>query len=323
MGTLFPVFNVSERDRGDAGRRCALVVGVVAAGRAGVAGGAGDDRRRAARGRLSAASRSPWPSRSPTSSATSGRAPAHHGAHRGRHGARRVRVRAVLMLDAGLEQTLVATGQYDNVLVIRRAAQHRDAERRRPRSRRRSSRRCRTSRVGADGAPLVSQGDGGADQRCPSAAAAKPANVVDPRRRAGRASRCGRRCGSSTGGMFRPGTLGDRRRARASPSGFDGARHRRDAALRRRATGPSSASSTPARSGFDSEIWGDAEQMLQAFRRSAFSSVIVAPRRSRRASTRSSASSRPTRGSRSRSSARRASTTTSRRRCRTSSATSA
>ncbi|MGS0758181.1 ABC transporter permease, partial [Roseateles sp. GG27B] len=28
------------------------------------------------------------------------------------------------------------------------------------------------------------------------------------------------------------------------------------------------------RTGFDSEIWGDAEQMLQAFRRNAFSSVV-------------------------------------------------
>src|SRR5207253_1286984 len=28
------------------------------------------------------------------------------------------------------------------------------------------------------------------------------------------------------------------------------------------------------RTGFDSEIWGDAEQMLQAFRRTVFSSVI-------------------------------------------------
>ena len=44
-------------------------------------------------------------------------------------------------------------------------------------------------------------------------------------------------------------------------------RPRRDAALRASATGPSSACSTPAAPGFNSEIWGDAEQLLQAFRR--------------------------------------------------------
>ena len=60
------------------------------------------------------------------------------------------------------------------------------------------------------------------------------------------------------------------------------------------------------RTGFDSEIWGDAEQMLQAFRRHGFSSVIVQARR-RRALRRGQARDRePTRGSRSRRSARRA-----------------
>ena len=50
------------------------------------------------------------------------------------------------------------------------------------------------------------------------------------------------------------------------------------------------------RTGFDSEVWGDSEQMLQAFRRLAFSSVIfrLADRRPLR--RRQGATSSPTRG---------------------------
>ena len=50
------------------------------------------------------------------------------------------------------------------------------------------------------------------------------------------------------------------------------------------------------RTGFDSEIWGDAEQMLQAFRRLAFSIGDLPAGRRRAASTPSRRDSSPTRG---------------------------
>ena len=122
------------------------------------------------------------------------------------------------------------------------------------------------------------------------------------------------------GRMFRPGTVRDRRRASAIAERFEGAGDRRDAALRRPRLDGGRAPSTRGRTGFDSEIWGDAEQMMQAFRRIAFSSVVVQARRRRSLRRAQSARSKPIRGSRSRRSASRASTRTSRRRCRTSSA---
>ena len=73
--------------------------------------------------------------------------------------------------------------------------------------------------------------------------------------------------------MFRPGTS-EIVAGRVDRQRLPGRRRRRDAALRVSATGRSSACSTPAARGFDSEIWGDAEQMMQAFRRNAYSSVI-------------------------------------------------
>ena len=90
----------------------------------------------------------------------------------------------------------------------------------------------------------------------------------DPRLTA-RGSRCGRRCGWSTGRMFRPGTS----EIIAGKGIAERLRRRRTSARRcasRSATGPWSASSTRGGTGFDSEIWGDAEQMMQAFRRTGF-----------------------------------------------------
>ena len=92
MGTLFPVFFVSERDDARCSSRAALVVGVVAAALPGVARGARAHRRRPARGRRDALTRSPWPSLRLHRAQPRG-APAHDGADRGRHGARRLRVR--------------------------------------------------------------------------------------------------------------------------------------------------------------------------------------------------------------------------------------
>ena len=85
--------------------------------------------------------------------------------------------------------------------------------------------------------------------------------------------------------MFRPGHVRDRRRPRDRGGLSRRARSARRCASRS-ATGPSSASSTPARTAFDSEIWGDAEQMMQAFRRARRTpSMHLAPRRRRCAST--------------------------------------
>ena len=51
--------------------------------------------------------------------------------------------------------------------------------------------------------------------------------------------------------------------------------------------------------GFDSEIWGDGEQMMQSFRRNAFSSVVVAARRPGALRRGEGSDSSPTRASRS------------------------
>ena len=74
------------------------------------------------------------------------------------------------------------------------------------------------------------------------------------------------------GRMFRPGTsevVTGRSIATASAAPRSARR-----CASPRATGRSSACSTPGAPAFNSEIWGDAEQMLQAFRRTGYSSML-------------------------------------------------
>lgn len=176
----------------------------------------------------------------------------------------------VLMLEQGLRQTLVSTGAYDNALVIRRAAGT-EVQSAVDRTQAAVLESRPEVALGPDGVPLVSKevvvlislGKKGSG---------KPSNVVI--RGVGEAGLTLRpQVKIIEGRTFRPGSseiivgrsieerfsgvaLGERLRFGMREwtivGLFDGGR-----------------------SGFDSEIWGDADQMIQAFRRSMFSSVLV------------------------------------------------
>jgi ABC-type antimicrobial peptide transport system permease subunit len=175
----------------------------------------------------------------------------------------------VLMLSAGLRQTLVSTGQEDNVVVIRRAAQ---TEVQSGIDRRQAGvvESLPDIAVGQNGNKLISKEPvvlislGKRDT-------GKPANVVirgvTP---TGIALRPLLKL--VEGRMFRPGTA-EVIAGRAIAGGFRGAgigESLRFASRDWTVVGVFDAG----RTGFDSEIWGDAEQMLQAFRRLGFSSLL-------------------------------------------------
>jgi ABC-type antimicrobial peptide transport system permease subunit len=175
----------------------------------------------------------------------------------------------VLMLAAGLEQTLVATGQDDNVIVIRRSAQ---TEIQSGIDRRQAGivESLPDIAIGESGARLISK-EPVVLINLPKRGTGKPANVVirgvtD----AGLALRA--QVKLVEGRMFRPGTA-EVIAGRAIATGFQGAgvgETLRFASRDWTVVGVFDAG----RTGFDSEIWGDAEQMLQAFRRLGFSALI-------------------------------------------------
>jgi putative ABC transport system permease protein len=175
----------------------------------------------------------------------------------------------VLMLAAGLEQTLVTTGQEDNVVVIRRAAQ---TEVQSGIDRRQAGivESLADIAVGQDGRKLMSK-EPVVLINLPKRDAGKPANVVIRGvTAAGLALRP--RVRLAEGRMFRAGTS-EIVVGRAVGSGFRGTgigETLRFASRDWTVVGVFDAG----RTGFDSEIWGDAEQMLQAFRRLGFSSLI-------------------------------------------------
>ena len=175
----------------------------------------------------------------------------------------------VLMLDAGLRQTLVDTGSPDNALVIRRGAE--------------TEVQSGVERAQADvveSQPEVALGSGG--ERLMSKetvvlislnkrATEKPSNVVirgvGPQ---GLALRPQVRL--VEGRMFRPGTS-EIIAGRAIGQRFAGAGIGETLRFGMRdwtVVGHFDAG----HSGFNSEIWGDADQLIQAFRRNAYSSVI-------------------------------------------------
>jgi ABC-type antimicrobial peptide transport system permease subunit len=176
---------------------------------------------------------------------------------------------AVLMLAEGLERTLVATGSYDNVVVIRRSAEteiqsgiYRDQAALiavRP-----------EIAYGTDGQRLVSK-EVVVLMVMPKRGSDKPSNVtirgLGP---AGIALRPQVRI--VEGRMFRPGTaeiVAGGRIAR----GFQGGGIGETITLGGKpwtVVGVFDAGNT----GFASELWGDVDQMMQAFRRDSYSSVI-------------------------------------------------
>jgi len=175
----------------------------------------------------------------------------------------------VLMLDAGLRQTLVDTGSSDNALVIRRGAE--------------TEVQSGVERAQADvveSQPEVALGLGG--ERLMSKetvvlislnkrATEKPSNVVirgvGPQGLALRPQ-----VHLVEGRMFRPGTS-EIIAGRAIGQRFAGAGIGETLRFGMRdwtVVGHFDAG----HSGFNSEIWGDADQLIQAFRRNAYSSVI-------------------------------------------------
>ena len=175
----------------------------------------------------------------------------------------------VLMLAAGLEKTLVSTGAEDNVVVIRRGAQ---TEVQSGVDRRQASI--------IESLPDVATGQAG--ERLISK---EPVVLINlPKRNTGKAANVVIRGVTPAGlalrpqvqivegRMFRPGTS-EVIAGRSIANGFKGAgiaETLRFASRDWTVVGVFDAG----RTGFDSEIWGDAEQMLQAFRRTGFSSVL-------------------------------------------------
>ena len=175
----------------------------------------------------------------------------------------------VLMLAAGLEKTLVSTGEEDNVVVIRRSSQ---TEVQSGVDRRQASivESLPDIATGQDGQRLISK-EPVVLINLPKRDTGKAANVVirgvTP---AGLALRP--QVQIVEGRMFRTGRS-EVIAGRSIANGFKGAgigETLRFASRDWTVVGMFDAGHT----GFDSEIWGDAEQMLQAFRRTGFSSVI-------------------------------------------------
>jgi ABC-type antimicrobial peptide transport system permease subunit len=175
----------------------------------------------------------------------------------------------VMMLAAGLEKTLVSTGQEENVIVIRRGAQT-EVQSGVGRDQASVVESLPEIAVGPDGERLVSK-EPVVLINLPKRRTDKPANVVirgvTP---AGLELRPQVRI--VEGRMFRPGTS-EVIAGRAIADGFQHAglgETLRFASRDWTVVGVFDAGKTA----FDSEIWGDAEQMMQAFRRLAFSAVI-------------------------------------------------
>ena len=175
----------------------------------------------------------------------------------------------VLMLSAGLERTLVATGQDDNVVVIRRSSQT-EVQSGIARSQAEVVESLPQIALASDGRPLISK-EPVVLINLPKRGSGKAANVVirgvTP---AGLTLRP--QVKLVEGRMFRPGTA-EVIAGRSIADGFQGAglgETLRFASRDWTIVGVFDAGHTA----FDSEIWGDAEQMLQAFRRTGFSSLL-------------------------------------------------
>ena len=177
---------------------------------------------------------------------------------------------AVLMLDAGLRKTLVGTGSWDNAVLLRPASQTEIQS---------AVYRDQASLV--ETLPDVARGPGGEPLvsketlvliAIPKRGSDKPANLVVRGMPAmGLLLRPQARL--VEGRMFRPGSS-EVVVGRAIAEGFDGTgigERLRFAGREWTIVGTFDA----AQSGFDSEIWGDVDQMMQAFRRTAYSSVLV------------------------------------------------
>jgi ABC-type antimicrobial peptide transport system permease subunit len=176
----------------------------------------------------------------------------------------------VLMLDAGLKQTLVTTGEYDNVVAIRKGS---DTEIQSGITRAQAAimETHPAVAVGADGRRLASK-ETVVLISLHKVGTAKPSNVVI-RGISARGLELRPQAKLAAGRRFNPGTseiiVGS-----SIAKGFEGTRigatlrfAQRDWVIVGLYDGGGS--------GFDSEIWGDADQLMQAFRRTNYSSMVV------------------------------------------------
>jgi ABC-type antimicrobial peptide transport system permease subunit len=176
----------------------------------------------------------------------------------------------VLMLDEGLRTTLVTTGEYDNVILIRRSSES-EVQSGVDRAQANIATSHAAIALGADGQPMISKETvvlisllkRGSD---------KPSNVVirgiDQRGLVLRPQ-----VKLSAGRMFRPGASEVVAGASIAKR-FAGAGIGEKLRFGQRewtVVGLFDAGN----SGFDSEIWGDADQLMQAFRRNGYSSIVL------------------------------------------------
>ncbi len=178
---------------------------------------------------------------------------------------------AVLMLAEGLRRTLVATGSYDNVVVLR-AGSESEVQ----------------SAVSRDQAAIIgSQPEVATDQdgrrlvadeaivlvNLPKRGTGKPGNIMIRGVQAAVSPELRREVKLAAGRWFKPGStelvVGSQIAARFQNAGLG--EELRFAMRQWRVVGVLEAGNT----GFASEIWGDVEQLLQAFRRTGFASVIM------------------------------------------------
>ncbi len=175
----------------------------------------------------------------------------------------------VLMMSEGIRATLVATGQPDNVIVLRKGAGAEINS-----SVERSQAAILESLAGiatdASGQPLLSK-EPVVLNNLPKRGSGKPSNVT-VRGTSLRGLQMRPQVQLVEGRMFRPGTS-EIVTGRAISRGFQGAGLGETLRFAGRdwvVVGVFDAG----RSGFDSEIWGDADQMLQAFRRGSYSTLV-------------------------------------------------
>lgn len=177
---------------------------------------------------------------------------------------------AVLMLDAGLKRTLVSTGSMDNAILLRQSSQTEIQS---------AVYRDQASLVetfpevahGLSGEPLVSKETLVLTQ-IPKRGSDRPQNVV-VRGLSPMGVQLRPQVKIVDGRMFRPGTS-EIVVGKSIAEGFEGVgigEKQRFAGREWTVVGTFEGG----KSGFDSEMWGDVEQMMQAFRRTAYSSVIV------------------------------------------------
>ena len=176
----------------------------------------------------------------------------------------------VLMLDAGLKKTLVSTGEHDNVVVIRKGAET-EVQSAIDRNQASIMEMHPSVAIGADGRPLASKEEVVLISLV-KISSNKPSNLVI-------------RGVSPTGLGLRPQVkLVAGRMFKAGSSeiivgssvakGFSGTQigeHLRFAQRDWTVVGTFDAGG----SGFDSEIWGDVDQLMQSFRRTSYSSMVV------------------------------------------------